>query len=146
MGSFAAVKTNQVLMSYQVPIKFITILFVALGLSFTTHLVALHLLELPLFENRIVLSYVVNFVLAASIFYVLFHFKEKLKNSIGFLFMGGSFLKFVVFFLLFYPFYKSDGEIQKIEFAAFFVPYAIALILETYFTSKMLNNSGSESK
>ena len=133
-------------MPYQVPIKFTTILFTALGLSFVAHLSALHLFDLPLFENKIVLSYIINFVLAASIFYGLFHFKEKLKNSIGFLFMGGSFLKFIIFFLLFYPSYKNDGEIQKIEFAAFFVPYAIALILETYFTSKMLNNSGTESK
>jgi hypothetical protein len=133
-------------MSYQLPVKVITILFVSLALSFGIHLLVLHYLELPLFENRIILSYVVNFVLAASIFYALFYFKEKLKNSIGFLFMGGSFLKFIVFFLLFYPLYKSDGDIQKIEFATFFVPYAIALILETYFTSKMLNNSGSESK
>jgi hypothetical protein len=133
-------------MSYQLPVKVIIILFVSLALSFGIHLLVLHYLELPLFENRIILSYVVNFVLAASIFYALFYFKEKLKNSIGFLFMGGSFLKFIVFFLLFYPLYKSDGDIQKIEFATFFVPYAIALILETYFTSKMLNNSGSESK
>lgn len=133
-------------MSYQIPIKFTTILFAALGLSFTVHLLLLHILESSLFENRIVLSYVINFILAVLIFYGLFHFKEKLKNSIGFLFMGGSFLKFIVFFLLFHPFYKSDGEIQKIEFAAFFVPYAIALILETYFTSKMLNGSGPESK
>lgn len=133
-------------MQYQLPIKVITLLFVALSTSFLLHLLLLNFLELPLFENRIILSYVINFVLAAAIFYTLFHFKEKLKNSIGFLFMGGSFLKFIVFFLLFYPVYKTDGEMQKIEFATFFVPYAIALILETYFTSKMLNNSGSESK
>lgn len=133
-------------MQYQLPIKVAVILLLALGLSFSIHLGILKSLELPLFGNKIVLSYVVNFILASSIFYALFHFREKLKNAIGFLFMGGSFLKFIVFFLLFYPFYKSDGEIQKIEFAAFFAPYAIALILETYFTSKMLNNSGSESK
>lgn len=133
-------------MSYLAPIKFAIILFVILALSFTIHLSTLHFMELPLFNNKIVLSYLVNFILAVSIFYALFHFKEKLKNSIGFLFMAGSFLKFIVFFILFYPLYKSDGEIQKIEFAAFFVPYVFALILETYYTSKMLNNSGLESK
>ncbi|WP_350289474.1 DUF6168 family protein [uncultured Croceitalea sp.] len=133
-------------MQYQLPIKVITLLFVALSTSFLLHLLLLNFLELPLFENRIILAYVINFILAAAIFYTLFHFKEKLKNAIGFLFMGGSFLKFIVFFLLFYPVYKSDGEMQKIEFATFFAPYAIALILETYFTSKMLNKSGSESK
>ena len=53
--------------------------------------------------------------------------------------MGGSFLKFAVFFVVFYPSYKADGDIQKVEFAAFFVPYVLALIVETYFASKMLN-------
>lgn len=133
-------------MPYQTPIKFISILFASLSFSFGLHLLALHYLGLPLYENKIVLSYLTNFFLASAIFYALFHFREKLKNAIGFLFMGGSFLKFIVFFIIFYPTYKSDGAIQKIEFAAFFVPYAIALILETYFTSKMLNNSGVESK
>jgi len=133
-------------MSYQLPIKFTTLLFTILAFSFGIHISLLHYMELPLFANKIVLSYIVNFVLAALIFYSLFHFKEKLKNAIGFLFMGGSFLKFIVFFILFYPLYKSDGDIQKIEFATFFVPYSIALILETYYTSKMLNNSGLGSK
>lgn len=133
-------------MPYRLPIKFTIVLFVALGLSLATHLLLLFFLELPLFENSIILSYIVNFVLAILIFYTLFHFKEKLKNSIGFLFMGGSFLKFTVFFLLFYPAYKDDGEIQKIEFASFFIPYAVALILETYFTSKMLNDTESKTE
>jgi len=100
-------------MSYQLPIKFTTLLFTILAFSFGIHISLLHYMELPLFANKIVLSYIV---------------------------------KFIVFFILFYPLYKSDGDIQKIEFATFFVPYSIALILETYYTSKMLNNSGLGSK
>ncbi len=88
----------------------------------------------------IVLSYVLNFFLALGIFYALFFLRKKLSNAIGFLFMGGSLLKFVVFFLVFYPVYKGDGKMQGIEFAAFFIPYATALVLETYFASKMLKN------
>jgi hypothetical protein len=53
--------------------------------------------------------------------------------------MAGSLLKFLIFFIVFYPGYKADGEMDSLEFAAFFVPYAICLILETFFTSKMLH-------
>ncbi|MGB5499834.1 MAG: DUF6168 family protein [Maribacter sp.] len=79
-----------------------------------------------------------NSILAATIFVVLYIFRGKLKNQIGFLFMGGSFLKFIFFFLLFYPAYKADGEMSRLEFAAFFIPYGISLIIETVFTAKML--------
>ena len=122
------------------PTKFIALLLLLLLLSFGVHLGILSLRNLPLFDNLIVLSYVVNAILAAVIFLLLYKFREKLKNQLGFLFMGGSLLKFVFFFLLFYPAYKSDGDMSGLEFAAFFVPYAISLFLETFFTSKMLKN------
>ncbi|WP_420401474.1 DUF6168 family protein [Flagellimonas sp.] len=122
------------------PTKFIALLLLLLLLSFGAHLGILSLRNLPLFDNLIVLSYVVNAILAAVIFLLLYKFREKLKNQIGFLFMGGSLLKFVFFFLLFYPTYKSDGDMSGLEFAAFFVPYAISLFLETFYTSKMLKN------
>ncbi|WP_422349647.1 DUF6168 family protein [Flagellimonas sp.] len=122
------------------PTKFIALLLLLLLLSFGAHLGILSLRDLPLFDNLIMLSYVVNAILAAVIFLLLYKFREKLKNQIGFLFMGGSLLKFVFFFLLFYPTYKSDGDMSGLEFAAFFVPYAISLFLETFYTSKMLKN------
>jgi len=52
--------------------------------------------------------------------------------------MAGSLVKFVFFFIFFYPTYIRNGDMSGQEFAAFFVPYAIALFLETYFASKML--------
>ena len=112
------------------------LLVVALGL----HLLVLSLKKLPLFANLIMRSYVINAFLAVLIFGLLYRFRQKVKNQIGFLFMAGSLVKFVFFFLLFYPTYKADGEMSGLEFAAFFVPYAIALFLETYFMSKMLKN------
>ena len=77
------------------PTKFIALLLLFLLLSFGAHLGILSLMNLPLFGNLIVLSYVVNAILAAVIFLLLYKFREKLKNQIGFLFMGGSLLKFV---------------------------------------------------
>lgn len=120
------------------PIQFILLLALSLVLAFGLHLGLLSNSGLPLYDNLIVLSYVVNAVLAAAIFGLLYRFRIRLKNNIGFLFMGGSLIKFAVFFLLFYPTYKADGDISSVEFAAFFAPYAIALFLETYFTSQML--------
>lgn len=120
--------------------RFFLSLIVLLVLSFAIHLFVLSAREEPLFGNLIVRSYVVNAVLAAAIFGLLHHFRLRLKNQIGFLFMAGSLIKFLFFFLLFYPTYISDGTMSGQEFAAFFVPYAIALFLETYFTSKMLRN------
>ena len=52
--------------------------------------------------------------------------------------MGGSFLKFIFFFIIFYPEYSADDDMNKVEFSAFFVPYAISLIVETVFMAKML--------
>ncbi|MEM8509949.1 MAG: DUF6168 family protein [Bacteroidota bacterium] len=98
--------------------------------AFSTTFGAMHLLQ-P--------AYSINFLLAAAIFVGLYSARHKLKNALGFVFMGGSFVKFAVFFVVFYPAYKADGEIQNVEFAAFFVPYVLALIVETYFASKMLN-------
>ncbi|MCB0383036.1 MAG: hypothetical protein KDD05_06985, partial [Psychroserpens sp.] len=100
-------------------------LIIILSLAFAIHLFALSSKSLPLYDNKIVLSYVVNALLAILIFGFLFKMKDKYKEQLGFLFLGGSVLKFIVFFIVFYPFYKADGTISKLEFAAFFVPYIL---------------------
>ena len=110
-----------------------------LTVVFAIHLLVLNVLQLPLFENRIVLSYIVNLVLVIVIFGILYLLKEKYKSQLGFLFLAGSFLKFIIFFILFYPFYKLDNIVTKLEFAAFFVPYVIGLIIESVSLSKWLN-------
>jgi hypothetical protein len=112
---------------------------VVLSLSFGIHLSILGLLELPLFENSIALSYTVNLTLIILIFGVLYMFKKKYRSQLGFLFLAGSLLKFAVFFIVFQPIYKLDNIITKMEFTAFFVPYAIGLILESVSLSKWLN-------
>ncbi|WP_295985110.1 hypothetical protein [uncultured Algibacter sp.] len=112
---------------------------ILLTVVFAIHLLVLNVLQLSLFENRIVLSYIVNLVLVIVIFGILYLLKEKYKSQLGFLFLAGSLLKFVVFFILFYPFYKLDNIITKLEFAAFFVPYVMGLIIESVSLSKWLN-------
>ncbi len=114
-------------------------LILLLSIAFCIHLSILHFSELPLFNDMIVLAYLANVALAIGIFGFLFLMKEKYSSQLGFLFLGGSFLKFIVFFLLFYPNYKSDGDISTLEFLAFFIPYILCLILETFSLVKWLN-------
>lgn len=123
----------------KLPFRFILVLFIALLVAFFLHVIVLKNWALPPFNDMLVPSYLTNFLLAAVIFMGLFYGRKKLRNALGFLFMGGSLVKFAVFFIVFYPIYRADGEIQRTEFAAFFIPYLTALILETYFASKMLN-------
>lgn len=117
---------------------FFIVLLTALGLVFYVHTLLLDNFGHPKYGNLIVTSYWLNGGLAALIYVVLFLFRKRLKNYIGYLFIGGSFLKFILFFILFYPAYRADGEMDRTEFAAFFVPYLTSLIIETLFTVKML--------
>lgn len=85
------------------------------------------------------LSYLVNGLLAIFIFTVLMFLKKKYNDQLGFLYMLGSFIKFGAFFLIFNPIFKEDGEITKIEFSIFFIPYIISLLIETIDLIKVLN-------
>jgi len=125
----------------QHPLKqFLFILTSIITTVFLLHISILYSYDLPLFDHKIVLAYVLNYALAIGIYYLLFYFRIKLKEQLGFLFMGGSFLKFILFFVFFYPSYKSDGNINTLEFSSFFLPYIICLILETFSLVKLLKN------
>lgn len=119
--------------------KFSSNLLVILSIAFGLHVLILNALDLPLFDNKIVLAYIVNAILAILIYGFLLKMKEKHPNQIGFLFIAGSLLKFALFFIVFYGSYKADGSMSKLEFAAFFVPYLLCLILETLSLAKWLN-------
>jgi hypothetical protein len=97
-------------------------------------------MDLPFFSDKIILSYGVNFLLAFLIYLIIQQTLNKNGAQAGFIFMAGSALKFIVFFSVFYPFYKADNAMQTSEFTAFFIPYAVCLILEVAYLSKQLNN------
>jgi len=111
--------------------KFSIALLAVLSLVFAIHIALLNQFEKPLFDNRILAAYLVNYFLAVLIYLILYLLKNKMTAQIGFLYMGGSFVKFIFFFIFFYPFYKIDGKLDSLEFAAFFIPYVISLIHET---------------
>lgn len=84
-------------------------------------------------------SYVVNNVLAAVIFTFLFRWRKRHIEKLGFLFMAGTGLKFLTFFIVFYPIFHADGELTKDELVLFFVPYVLSTLVETVFLARILN-------
>ncbi len=102
------------------------------------HLYMLNLLSYTLPTDQVVASYVFNFFIAVVIFAGLVFLKKNNEQILGFIFMGGSGVKFACFFIFFYPLYKNDGDMSRVEFFVFFIPYAIALLLEVIFLAKLL--------
>lgn len=121
-------------------LRFAVILFLILLLTFIVYLTVLYFLSIPLWENKIIPAYLINYLLATSIYAYLFSARKKYSDSLGFLFMAGSFLKFAAFFIFFYPSYHADNKIEALEFATFFIPYTICLIVETLGLIKILQN------
>lgn len=107
--------------------------------AFCIHILVLKVFDLPLFDNNVILSYSVNYGLIIAVFGFLYLMRNKYRSQLGFLCLAGSLLKFTIFFIVFYPIFKEDGQMSKLEFASFFVPYVICLFLETLSLSKWLN-------
>lgn len=123
--------------------NFFILLLISLGVIFCGHLFLLHFSGLLLFGNKIILAYFVNFSITFGSFVFLFNFRNKFAESLGYFFMAASMLKFVVFFIFFYPDYHEDGKVDKLEFSAFFIPYAVSLFLETIVLIRLLNKGDS---
>lgn len=91
------------------------------------------------FSTVLFLSYGVNVVLAAVGYFTIYKFRLKHPDKLGFIFMGLSGIKFLVFFLLLQPLYSADGTMSTIEFGMFFIPYSVTTATETVVLVRMLN-------
>ena len=108
---------------------------------FSSHLFLLYYFNQPLFDNKIISCYMINFFLAGIIFLGMYFFRKKYYDQMGFLFMFGSLIKFAAFFWFFYPVFYSDSSIDRLEFFSFFIPYLVCLITETWGLKRLLQVS-----
>lgn len=115
-------------------------LIIALSIVFGIHFIVLSYLNVSIFKNLIIPSYITNAVLAIIIYSTLFKLRIKYLDLLGFIFMAGSFLKFAIYFIFFNPSFKTDGIVNSIEATSFLIPYLASLVIETYFLIKLLNN------
>jgi hypothetical protein len=120
--------------------RYLLVLALLLGGAFGVHAWLRARAGAPTFGDLLPRSYGVNFLLAFGILAVLYALRHRMKHQLGFLFVGGSLLKFLAFFLLFYPAYTADETISRMEFASFLVPYFLALVTETGFGAALLRN------
>jgi hypothetical protein len=106
-------------------------LIVSSSLAFALHLWLVFAFEIDFPISQIIWAYVANVLLTSGLIVWLLNLPEKYNTSLGYFFLYGSFAKAIMFFVLFYPGYRADGEVSRPEFSAFFVPYAICLVVET---------------
>ena len=93
--------------------------------------------------NELLLGYGFNYIITVASFLWLLLRNKKKSETLGFIFMGISGLKFLFFFLLYKPFSIPSLE-KKALFLSFFVPYAICSIYEVYVLVKLLNQKNIE--
>lgn len=120
------------------------LLLLVLSFSFGIHTQLRRAKDLSPLGDLLFWSYLTNALLAFGIVLFIYSLRNKMKTQLGFLFIAGSFVKFLFFFLFFYPSFTSDELITQSEFSSFFIPYFLALIVETYFGAVLLKNLEKE--
>ena len=87
---------------------------------------------------ELILSYGFNYLITIISFFWLLLKSRRKSETIGFVFMGISGLKFFFFFLLYKPLSIPPSD-KKELLLSFFIPYALCLIYEVYYLVKLLN-------
>ncbi len=122
-------------------IKFTIVLAVTLLVVFGMHSGYLIQFKPEVNVSEIALTYLVNFLMGWGVTFALYKLRVKYAHSLGFIFMAGSMLKFLIYFFTLHPLYKADGDVSALEFGFFFIPYGISLAFETLFISQILNEA-----
>jgi hypothetical protein len=108
-------------------------------LIFVAHILARIYTDIDPWSMVMLQSYGIN----AGIGVLLIGFTRYLivreSSYIGWVFVGLSGLKFVLFFVLIWPKIQLDELTSTAEFTSFFVPYLGCLIMEVRFLAKRLN-------
>ena len=89
-------------------------------------------------EEFINFSYKFNFGITFLFTSTIILASQLLKDQLGFIFLGSSFVKIAIFLLLVKT---SDFEIDKADFLHFFVPYFLCMVLEIIQVSRLLKDA-----
>ena len=113
-------------------IKFLILLSTLLLIVFFLHVGFNYLRGHYIYSNRIIESYLINLILAYVSFLILFFSIKKYVSSLGYIFMLISLFKFLVFYILFKPYYTLNQNIELEVFITIMVPYSTSLFTEIY--------------
>ena len=121
-------------------IKFLILLSTSLLIVFILHVGFNYLRSNNLYSNRIIESYLLNILMAYISFIILFFSTKKYVSSLGFIFMIISLVKFLIFYILFKPYYSLNQNVDLEKFLTIMIPYSISLSTEIYALSKILED------
>ena len=85
--------------------------------------------------------YIFYIFMAALIHLAMIGLQKAHAEKLGFVFLSGSGLKVLLFFLLIYPVFNADGDLSSMEFASFFIPYSLITVMETAALVRQLNRA-----
>ena len=113
-------------------IRFHFYLFIVLGGSYFIH-------DFITSSNHLILLYTLNLSVAFFVYWLVFLLRDKQKEYLGFYFLAGTLIKFIIFFKIVLPIFKENDVVSKTEFLSFFIPYLLSLIVETKSLISLLN-------
>lgn len=120
--------------------RFLVASLVLLSVAFGAHYFALLQMDISFTTSQLIINYVVNLLLAVTIFLIILRVQKVNADIIGYVFLFGSMFKFLIYFVALKPLLIEDGAVEKAKFFFFFLPYSLCLIIEVIYLIKMLNN------
>ncbi len=115
--------------------RLLLLLTIVISITYTIQIGCIRLFSLERDMGIIHFSYVFNSVFTFLLLLGIVLVREKFKDQLGFIFMAGSLIKMGLFMAIST---LRGFEITKDVFLDFFVSYAICLILEVYYVSRIL--------
>jgi hypothetical protein len=83
--------------------------------------------------------YIFNIIATVVVYLLLIFVNNKAANYTGFAFLGASFFRMMFAIIFLIPLIKAGVKNPIIDLGAFFIPYFLFLLFETYFTVRLIN-------
>lgn len=119
-------------------VKFAILLIALLLIAFLIEIGAHHFMKIELFGGFIIGNYLFNFAITLFTYFIFLFLLMKNSKQLGFVFLGSSMLKFILFLVFIKPNLELEHGIRSLEFATFFVPYTVSTSLEAYYLIRHL--------
>lgn len=120
--------------------------FLKIFLPFSVLLFIVHFIANLLFLEEVVFYYslwsIYSFHILSTflIYFLLVYIYENFSDKTGFAFMGASLFKMLAAILFLLPMLVNNENSPFINLLAFFIPYFLYLIFETFFAVKLINS------
>ena len=120
-------------------VKFAAVLTAMMLVAFLLHSLIVGRLMAGVAMNELLLYYGLNLIPGLLIGIVIIRLSVNRGELLGFAFMGGSLVKFAVFFIFVFPYLSEMEGLRKSQFASFFVAYSVSMITEVFYLIRYLN-------